>query len=80
MDINGRSFRPEFHEAVKNLRVLRDLMQKPPLIIAMSATFLSKNQKTVSKLLGIDKPDSVMLGPLGRRNVKFLVDVTGDTS
>ena len=75
---HGRDFRPEFKEALHNMRDVIASMDERIPILAMSATYRKKDRKTVANCLGIDKPNALMRGPLARRNVLFRLDVTGD--
>ena len=55
----GRYFRKDFQEAVKNLqKIHNDLKTKCPRIV-MSATLRKVDQNTISKLLGTE-PDFIL--------------------
>lgn len=73
----GRSFRPEFLEAVANLKLIRDKMKTPCPLIAMSATFRPKDQDRISKLLCLENP-AVLARPLDRRDIMWTTIVSGD--
>ena len=75
---SGRDFRPDFKEAVINMKNIIDTMPHRIPILAMSATLKKKDMKTISQCLGIDGPSAIMRGSLARRSVMFRVDVTGD--
>ena len=67
----GRSFRPEFLEAVTNLRLIREKMPNPAPFIAMSATFRQCDQDRITKLMKFKQPPAVVAGSLARRDIMW---------
>ncbi|KAL7529642.1 hypothetical protein ACHAWF_003062 [Thalassiosira exigua] len=74
VNLQGRSFRPEFEEAVKTMKSLYDSMPNKCPRVAMSATFCQGDQDRISELLG-KKPDFVVWTSMNRR--RFFFEVVG---
>ena len=76
---SGRNFRPEFVDAVKNIRAFVECSPRHISTIAMSATLQQIDRGRISILLGMSNP-TIIYGPLGRRGTSFQCIVTGSTS
>jgi hypothetical protein len=74
----GRSFRPEFQDAVKTLSNYLNNDKSIPFL-AMSATFRREDQESLSKQLRI-KPNYILWGNMDRRSIMIKVCVVGDPS
>ena len=77
VNLQGRSFRPEFREAVQTFKLLYELMPRKCPRIAMSATFRQSDQDCISDLLG-EKPDFVAWTTMNKRRIFFEVVASGN--
>lgn len=73
----GRLFRPDFQEAVRNLQLMHDNMTKKCPRLVMSATLRKEDQLTINKLFG-GTPDFVLWMEMARRRITIDVMVNGN--
>ena len=76
--INGRSFRPEFNDAMDFISSVLKSNEHIPML-AMSATFKECDQDVISSKLDI-VADKVMWGDMERRSIFLSVVVSGNTT
>jgi superfamily II DNA helicase RecQ len=74
---SGRNFRPEFFDAVENMKKLYDVLPRPVPRLVMSATMTSEDIDVVTKNFGIDRY-VMMCGSLARRQTLFRFRVSGN--
>jgi superfamily II DNA helicase RecQ len=74
---SGRNFRPEFFDAVENMKNLYDVLPRPVPRLVMSATMTSEDIDVVTKKFGIDRY-VMMCGSLARRQTLFRFKVSGN--
>ena len=73
----GRFFRPDFQEAVRNLQLMHDNMKTKCPRLVMSATLRNGDQLTINKLFGGDS-DFVLWMEMARRRITIDVNVNGN--
>mmetsp|Transcript_11434 Transcript_11434/g.25104 ORF Transcript_11434/g.25104 Transcript_11434/m.25104 type:complete len:717 (-) Transcript_11434:43-2193(-) len=73
----GRYFRPDFQEAVKNLQLIHNNLKTKCPRLVMSATLRKIDQTTISKLFG-GAPDFILWTEMARRRITIDVLVSGN--